>query len=147
MQSIEGLIEKTQVPPIVKYAYPLVKEKEKDLEQLRPKVAEFLSRDFQTFAYVAFGSTAIPSMNHVKEIKKMIQENTHIGFVVSLIEHEQLQMFQDLRNAIAFSWVQQRELLQSGKISVYFAHGGFNSILDSMKVAIPQIITPVFPSD
>jgi len=51
------------------------------------------------------------------------------------------------QNVLLSDWVPQKELLQSGKVSIFYSHGGFNSVFESLEAGVPMIITPLIASD
>mmetsp|Transcript_35858 Transcript_35858/g.34915 ORF Transcript_35858/g.34915 Transcript_35858/m.34915 type:complete len:192 (-) Transcript_35858:29-604(-) len=50
-------------------------------------------------------------------------------------------------NVIVQQWTAQKPLLASEKVKIFFSHGGYNSILESIEGKTPIAVAPSMPSD
>mmetsp|Transcript_21079 Transcript_21079/g.20229 ORF Transcript_21079/g.20229 Transcript_21079/m.20229 type:complete len:110 (-) Transcript_21079:101-430(-) len=105
----------------------------------------------QKIILIGFGSTYKPSKDFLEIILNVQRANTKYGLIISLkkkdLYAEQYELLKKQQNILLLDWLPQKELLQTGRISIFHSHGGFNSIMESMESGVPLIITPLIPSD
>ena len=117
-----------------------------DLKPLPSDLSDWLDQSDQPVIYVAMGTVSTQTSETLNSMKIAFQNLPNYRFIWAVreaVQEDNADVFKSIpSNTKLLTWAPQTDLLNHPKIKLFFSHGGYNSLSETMFAGKPVLCLP-----